>query len=1083
MDGILEKFMRDAAQNPERPMYDFMDCGSEPYVHHYITIGEAWQHAMDMAAELRQKGARPGDRAIILSMQDAGTVYAIWGCMIAGVIFTVIPPPIDEGKLDRFVSVLKSCKPRFLISNEGMEKEADTNVTGSLLKKAFLNVVTLKRIYSDKVKPAPLGKLTPHEADDLLYLQYTSGSTSAPKGVMVTYGNLMGCIGQCLEIFDFQHTKNNLASWVPFYHNIGLIVAIFLPVIADTGISYFIPTLQFLARPTIWLRVIADYKVNITAAPNSAYEVCTRLISPEEAKKYDLSHVTHLINGSEFVNAATVDKFCDLFGISLDCFAPGYGLSECVCVGTLASRDFRCQHIDLESYREGRFVPSPTGEKDIVSVGRPAGNMVLVAIRPDGSPCEPGEIGEICIQGSSVCAGYWQNPEETKRFQTIIPGYPGQFYRTGDMGVLYEGQLYLTGRIKEMIIISGKNIFPGDITLLLRQEGVPLPADAIAVFSLPSPEGEHPILCAESTPDADYAAIAAQVNHLTARNFGFSFWDVAFTPAGSLPRTDNRKIKTLATHTLYESGRLPLLYSSRSSGNATNPQQSAPAVSRQKIELPPNATPEQIQPIISAIFREVLPGVSFGPNDSFLTLGGDSLRMMELVCGLEQDLGINIDIRCIAADPTVSGISAYLSALLSGRERDFQPDLRAECVLPAEIAPHGEYAYQPQDCHTVFLTGSTGFLGAYLIRALIEQRKDHGIKIYCHARAATPEKALERIINNMKRYECWQEEYRKYITAVTGDLTKPHLGVTEENWQLLTREVDAVYHNGAVLNFVFPYRQMKPANVLGTAECLRLACEGHPKYFHYVSSYSVYDNPSHFDRTVMEDDPLESPDGYFLGYSETKWVAEKLVELARERGLRAAVYRPGDITGTLATGIWKLEDLISRSMVGCVQLGAAPDVEVNLHLTPVDYVADALIHISFRNECCGHAFNLLNHRLMPLRQMTALMKKAGYPLELLPYEEWCQRLTATTSEENVLRILSCLFTDQRTAGEDMIARFGVHQAHFSTANTDRLLEGSGIACQPVDAALLQSYLRYFIKSGYLPAPQPWWKRLFAHKKQ
>ena len=230
MDGILEKFMRDAAQNPERPMYDFMDCGSEPYVHHYITIGEAWQHAMDMAAELRQKGARPGDRAIILSMQDAGTVYAIWGCMIAGVIFTVIPPPIDEGKLDRFVSVLKSCKPRFLISNEGMEKEADTNVTGSLLKKAFLNVVTLKRIYSDKVKPAPLGKLTPHEADDLLYLQYTSGSTSAPKGVMVTYGNLMGCIGQCLEIFDlrtilppgYPFTTISASSWPFFFQSLPI---------------------------------------------------------------------------------------------------------------------------------------------------------------------------------------------------------------------------------------------------------------------------------------------------------------------------------------------------------------------------------------------------------------------------------------------------------------------------------------------------------------------------------------------------------------------------------------------------------------------------------------------------------------------------------------------------------------------------------------------------------------------------------------------------------------------------------------------------------------------------------------------
>lgn len=483
MEGILEKFMRDAARNPDRPMYDFLDCGTDPFIHNTVTIGEAWQHAMDMATELRQQGAKKGDRAIILSMQDSGTVYAIWGCMIVGVIFTVIPPPIDDGKLDRFISVLKSCKPRFLISNESLEKQSDTDVTSRLLKKAFLQVVALKRVYTDKVLPAaaPI-ELYAHSAEDLIYLQYTSGSTSAPKGVMVTYGNLMGCIGQCLEIFDFQHTKNNLASWVPFYHNIGLIVAIFLPVIADTGISYFIPTLQFLARPTVWLRVISDYKVNITAAPNSAYEVCTRLISPEDAKQYDLSHVTHLINGSEFVNAATVKKFCELFHISTDCFAPGYGLSECVCVGTLASRDYRCQHIDLEAYREGRFLPSPTGEKAIVSVGRPAGDMVLAAIRPDGSPCDPDEIGEICIAGSSVCAGYWQNPEETKRFHTTISGYREHFYRTGDMGVVYDGQLYLTGRIKEMIVISGKNIFPGDITLLLRQEGVPLSADGIAVF-------------------------------------------------------------------------------------------------------------------------------------------------------------------------------------------------------------------------------------------------------------------------------------------------------------------------------------------------------------------------------------------------------------------------------------------------------------------------------------------------------------------------------------------------------------------------------------------------------------------------
>ena len=252
MEGILEKFRREAAENPGRPLYNFLDCQQEPFGQSPFTTAEAWEKAAAMAAELQSKGAQKGDRAIILSLQDAGTVWAVWGCMLAGVVFTVIPPPIDEGKLSRFVSVLRSCKPRFLISNAGMEKESEQNVTGALLRRAFVNVAALRRVYTDRVRADAAGfRSVPREPEDLLYLQYTSGSTSAPKGVMVTYGNLMGCVSQCLEIFDFQTTKNNLASWVPFYHNIGLVVAIFLPVIANAGVSYFIPTLQFPAKPTV----------------------------------------------------------------------------------------------------------------------------------------------------------------------------------------------------------------------------------------------------------------------------------------------------------------------------------------------------------------------------------------------------------------------------------------------------------------------------------------------------------------------------------------------------------------------------------------------------------------------------------------------------------------------------------------------------------------------------------------------------------------------------------------------------------------------------------------------------------------
>ena len=454
MQGILEKLRRDARENPNRAVYNFLDCETEPFGQDVVTMSQLHSRATDIAADLRRKGAKRGDRAIILSMQDAGTVYAIFGCMLAGVVFTVIPPPIDEGKFARFVSVLKSCGPRFLISNEGMERASGTKVAAPLLRKAFFRAVALKRVYTDRAERYEGPEIfCDYGADDLVYLQYTSGSTSEPKGVMVSYGNLTACIDQCRELFDFTVGDHNIASWVPFYHNIGLIAALFIPLIPDHGVSYLIPTLQFLAKPTVWLRVLSDFRVNITAAPNSAYDVCTRLISEEDAKSYDLSHVTHLVNGSEFVNLRTVEKFCGLFGIAPDAFAPGYGLSECVCIATLASGEFRSVEIDRENYAKGRFIPVSSGGKAIVGVGRVPSGMRIVAVRADGAPCGPDEIGEICLSGENVCGGYWKNPEETKRFETEIPGYPGRFYRTGDMGALYDGQLYLTGRINEMLVV------------------------------------------------------------------------------------------------------------------------------------------------------------------------------------------------------------------------------------------------------------------------------------------------------------------------------------------------------------------------------------------------------------------------------------------------------------------------------------------------------------------------------------------------------------------------------------------------------------------------------------------------------
>ncbi|MDO5425273.1 MAG: thioester reductase domain-containing protein [Eubacteriales bacterium] len=1071
MDGILELFHRRASETPKRVLYNFLDCETAPFGENRVTVREAWKRSEAIAAELKAKGAKKGDRAIILSMQDAGTVYAVWGCMMIGVVFTLIPPPLDEGKLNRFASVLKSCGPKFLISNEGLEKTSETNASGALMRQAFFQVVALKRIYTDKVKPYHGPELLcTHEGDDLLYLQYTSGSTSAPKGVMVTYQNLMSCIDLCLEIFDFQKKKQVLASWVPFYHNIGLVVSIFMQCIANDGYTCFIPTLQFLQNPSIWLETMSQYHATITAAPNSAYELCTRLFTEEEACQYDLSSMTHFINGSEFVDAYTIDKFCRLFHVSPDAFAPGYGLSECVCVATLSSRDFRQVKIDLDAYYNRRLEPTEQGEKTIVSVGRPAIDLKVVAIREDGTPCEPGEIGEICLRGSNVCGGYWKNPEESRSFETKIPGYKGKFYRTGDMGAMHDGQLYLTGRIKEMLVIGGKNIFPSDITLALQKEGVALAMNGLALFSIQQSGNERAVLCAESEPDADFHGLAAQVNKIVSHVFGFSFMDIVFVKKNTLPRTDNQKIKTLAAKSAYEREKLEVLFSTLKHGAAAAEAKMEPAAHRKKAVLPENAKPEDVQPLIQAIFSELLPGMEFGPDDSFMELGGDSLRLMELVCELEKDLDIAMDLREVAAAPTVGGISNYISALLSGDVKSREVDLRAECKLDADIRPEAAYACRPEECRNIFVTGTTGFLGAYLVRSLIQQRHKKGVRVYCHGRGASQKELMERIVSNMRRFHCWKEEYRKFIVPVPGDLNLPNLGMEAKVYERLSKKIDLVIHNGAILNFVFPYTQMKRTNVEGTAEALRFAAKGRAKYFHYISSYSVYDNPSHFGRHVMENDPLESPEGYFLGYSETKWVAEKLVGIAKERGLRTAIYRPGDITGTRKDGIWKLEDLISRSIVGCIQLGYVPEIDVHLHLTPVDYVADAVVWIAFQSGSVGQAFNLLNKKLMPLEQFYLQERKLGYPVGHLPFDEWCRKLETCTNEENVLRILSCLFTDQRKEGENLIERFGGRQAEFDMGNTERLLEGSGIRCPAMDAGLMKRYLKYFHECGYIAKP-------------
>lgn len=1061
MEKTLIEILRDGAlRHPDRTIYHFLDESGGAWTSEDITLGDVYQKTLEMAHMLKKKGLRPGDRAVIFCMQDYGTIYAVLGCMMAGVVFTIIPPPLDEGKVERFIAVLKSCSPRALISNYALESESGININGRLIREAFSQVIRLKRIYTDRLTPySKADVVRPGREDELVYLQYTSGSTSAPKGVRITWKNLMKNLEQCMNVYDFNGGR--LGTWVPFFHNLGLVVTICMPLCLPAGDVYFLPTMRFLENPKLWIKMMCDFKINLTVGPGSAFDAETRIFSAEDAAKYPLTRVTHFMNGSEFISAKTVEEFASLFALADNAMAPGYGLAEAVCLATFASQDYRTLRLDYAAFQKNRAVLAKEGDevKEIVSVGPPVKDVTLVIGNPRTKRVYPDmRIGEIFIAGDSVADGYWGDVRDNKNFHIRMEGYDCDFYKTGDLGFLCDGHLYITGRIKEMLIVNGHNIYPSDLQVLMQQRVPSVTASATGFFSYNDGTKERIVAVAEASSGADFEKIVRQINNAVSERFGFSFYDVVFVPNRSIPRTDNSKLQMRKTRRMYLNGELQILYSSRAYRTGTGEKR----LLDKSIDRA-----DEVLVQVQSVFEKVLGIEQYSLTDSFLELGGDSLTGFELVSKIEEKFNIKLDLREVLLDSSVSGVANHVRRVLAGAKGDVRPvNLKAECRLDEEIRITGRYAKPVGSCNKIFLTGGTGFLGAQLIRAILTQYPKEGLRLYCLVRADSGSAGFERIMNNMKHYRCWDESYRSYIIPIVGDLSAVHLGLSDAVWQALAEEVEVIYHNGALLNFIFPYQFLKETNVKGTIETLRLAAEKQPKYYHYISSYSVYDTPDNKGRHVYENDPLSVSRGFSLAYSETKWVSEKLVGIAKKRGLHAVIFRPGDITGA-ANGIWDMEDMVSRMIVGTIQMKAVPRTSYRAHLTPVDFVADAAVYISRKKEAMDHSFNLVNPTPVSMREIISDIRACGYPVHYVPFSIWRNRLKNADASENAMVLLESLFEVGNDANPGVLHHFVGRDTVYDTANTNLLLNQSGISCPTVDRRYMAAYLSYFKKQGWI----------------
>ena len=373
-----------------------------------------------------------------------------------------------------------------------------------------------------------------------------------------------------------------------------------------------------------------------------------------------------------------------------------------------------------------------------------------------------------------------------------------------------------------------------------------------------------------------------------------------------------------------------------------------------------------------------------------------------------------------------------------------------DAIAPARDAPRGETG-------EVLLTGCTGFLGAYLLRELMVATK---ARVHCLVRARSEEEAQRRLCENLRSYDCWADDFAERLVVVPSDLSQPRLGLDPGAWDRLAQRIEAIYHSGAFVNSILPYERLKTANVDGTVELLRLAVDARLKAFHHVSSDAVFDAWGyHRQGVIYEDEPLAHADSlYGGGYAESKWVADKLVEAARSRGISASIYRPGVIGGDTDSGAGRLDDFFARFVKGIVQLRICPEIDATIDLAPADYVARTIVQLSLKGK--AQTFHLTHPKPVSYMDLVEAIRRRGYDLEVTPYFRWQQAVAGMRYEDgNVLYPLLPVFTES-TAPFFRKSRLDVTNTTVGDVNRDL----------PSIPQLLALYLDRFVELGFLPLP-------------
>lgn len=640
---ILQRRAREQAQELA---YVFLD--DDALDEHPITYAELDRQARAIASRI-QTVCKPGDRAILLYPQGLEFIAAFFGCLYAGVIAVPAYPPRAYRNLSRLQAIVEDCQAVLALTTEQLHDALHSSSEVEELQE-------LHWLATDQIEVGTEDHWQTHvlDGDTIAFLQYTSGSTGTPNGVMVSHGNLMHN-SQCIRDRWGHSSASVGVSWLPQFHDLGLIIGILQPVYVGYKAVLLSP-IAFIQEPLRWLDVISRYRGTTTSAPNFAFDLCVLKIPPEQRETLDLSCVETVMDGAEPVLFETLKNFEHAFaqcGFRMSAFRGGYGLAEGTVFVTTSHRAANGPAVKMvykEALEQHRVEEAASPGPDtmyIVGCGPTSDDQELVIVDPKRhTRCRPGQIGEIWFRGPSVAVGYWQRPAETtSTFEAILEDtQQGPFLRTGDLGFLEDGELYITGRIKDLIIVRGRNHYPQDLERTVERTHRCLRINCTAAFSVRDGGEERVVVVQELRRDhagVDLEQLLADIYKAVATEHELALAAIVLIAERDISKTSSGKIQRSTCRKRYQDGDFQVIEEATFAVAPRRAGLDTAAFLKRFFELDAEECRVQVESYLIQTIRTARPGISYVDiHDSLMRLGIDSLGITELKSTIESELDI-----------------------------------------------------------------------------------------------------------------------------------------------------------------------------------------------------------------------------------------------------------------------------------------------------------------------------------------------------------------------------------------------------------------------------------------------------------